>query len=232
MTCVQLFFFKNDCPLLLMLMPTVLKIRMFSVVNALVFRGHCDILRNLLTLSFVINFGRFCHFSFVIFSTPSGVNWGQFWYFGTLPGVKCGQLWYSSTLSGVNYGKFRNFEPICRRLLRTGFVGKNYIACPVFEPITSHITSHYSINCATNSQWSLHIKRDTTRNTGDVRQATCERKCKTIDIRQETWDRRGEIWDVRQQTWDRRCETGDRWRGTGKVRQETWERRCETGDMR
>ena len=51
----QLFFFKNDCPLLLMLMPTVLKIQMISVVNALVFRGHCDILRNFMTLSFVIN---------------------------------------------------------------------------------------------------------------------------------------------------------------------------------
>ena len=38
---------------------TVLKCRTFSVVNHWVLRGHCDRLRNFLTLSFVINFGRF-----------------------------------------------------------------------------------------------------------------------------------------------------------------------------
>ena len=42
---------------------TVLKSLMFSAVNAWVLRGHCDRLRNILTLSFAINFGHVWHFS-------------------------------------------------------------------------------------------------------------------------------------------------------------------------
>ena len=51
---------------------------------------------------------------------------------------------------------------------------------------TSGITSRRSSNFVTNSLRILFIKRDTTRNTGDVRQETCDRRCETGDVRQET----------------------------------------------
>ena len=73
-------------------------------------------------------------------------------------------------------------------------IGKNKHN-PGLELQISGITSCHSTNCATNSLRILYIKGDTTCNTGDVRQETC--------------DRRGETGNLRQQTRDRRCETGD-----------------------
>ena len=64
-------------------------------------------------------------------------------------------------------------------------IGKNKHN-PGLEIHISGITSCHSTNCATNSLRVLYIKRDTTHNTGDVRQ--------------ETWDRRGETGNLRQET--------------------------------
>ena len=53
------------------------------------------------------------------------------------------------------------------------------------KPMTSTITFRYSTNCTANSLRLLYIKRDTKRNTGDVRQETYDRRREAGDLRQE-----------------------------------------------
>ena len=150
----------------------------------------------------VIDYGNLWHFFvwltldvFVICSTLSGVNCGQFWYFGTISGVNCWQFGYFGTPSDVNCGKLLYFgtlsgvncETFWYSIINT--LGKNKHH-PGLEPMASGITSRYSTNCTTNLKRLFYLKE------------------KQHSI-QETWDRPRETGDVIQATWDRRCETGD-----------------------
>ena len=129
--------------------------------------------------------------NFGIFSILSGIKYGQFWYFSIHLGINCRQFWYFSTHWGVN----------CRRsdfgIFNT--LGKNKHLLEL-ELQTSRIRVCRSTNCTTNSLRMLYIKRDTTCNTGDVRQETWDRRHDTGDMIQKWWYKRHYRREIIQET--------------------------------
>ena len=98
-----------------------------------------------------------------------------------------GLLTLLQVLIAVNFGALAVLA-LFQALLDDNFgifntLGKNKYH-PGLETLTSGITSHCSTKCASNSLVLLYIKRDTTRNTGNLRQETCDRRRQTGDVRQ------------------------------------------------
>ena len=159
---------------------TALKSRTFSAVNAWVLRGYCDRLRKCMTLGTLSGITVIAD-SFGILALLQVFNADSFGIFALLQVLiaeNVGILALFQALIADNFGIFST-------------LGKKTHPSRAW---TYDLRLHFSLFHQLRHQFTKMItyKRDTTRNTGEVRRETCDRRRETGDVRRETWDRRQE----------------------------------------